>query len=292
MKIATAAYALDFLQSWAQYEDKLSYWVAGAAGQGADLLLFPEYGGMEIATLAGSETAGDLERSVAAISERMGDVSALYSRLAREHGVYIVGGGSPVWVGQERPVNRSYFYAPDGGVDYQDKQIMIPWERDPWHLSPGGPLKLFDTEFGKIGILICYDCEFPLLARALADADLILVPSCTEALHGYWRVRIGAMARALEGQCVTAMSSLVGMADWSEAVDVTTGAGGVFGPPDTGFPANGVLAAGEVDVPGWTFADFDAAAIARVRHDGAVRNRIHWPEQEGRIVSVTNVKLR
>ena len=107
MKIATAAYALDFLQSWAQYEDKLSYWVAGAAGQGADLLLFPEYGGMEIATLAGSETAGDLERSVAAISERMGDVSALYSRLAREHGVYIVGGGSPVWVGQERPVNRS-----------------------------------------------------------------------------------------------------------------------------------------------------------------------------------------
>lgn len=291
MKIATAAYSLDFLDSWAQYEDKLSHWVAGAAGQGADLLLFPEYGGMEIATLAGAETAGDLEQSVVAISERMGDVTALYSRLAREHGVYIVGGGSPVWAEHARPVNRSYFYAPGGGVDYQDKQIMIPWERDPWHLSPGGPLKLFDTALGRIAILICYDSEFPLLGRAVANADLILVPSCTEALHGYWRVRIGAMARALEGQCVTAMSSLVGTSDWSEAVDVTTGAGGVFGPPDTGFPANGVLAAGEVNAPGWTYAEFDPAAVTQVRRDGAVRNRSHWDDQAGRIDSVTNVEL-
>lgn len=80
MKIATAAYPLDWLDSWAQYEDKLSSWVAQAAGQGADLLVFPEYGSMELATLEGAEVAGDLERSLRAVSDRMPEAGALHAR--------------------------------------------------------------------------------------------------------------------------------------------------------------------------------------------------------------------
>ncbi len=291
MKVATAAYNLDWLDSWAQYEDKLERWVRDAVGQGAELLVFPEYGAMELSTLDGAEVAGDLERSIHAVSDRMEDVRTLHQRLAREYKAYILGASAPVVDGPGRPVNRAALYTPDGRQDHQDKQIMTRFEREEWDIAPGGPLKLFDTALGKIGVLICYDSEFPLLGRALSDADLILVPSCTEALSGYWRVRIGAMSRALENQCVTVMASLVGNNDWSEAVDMNTGTGGIFGPPDKGFPATGVLAEGALNQPGWTFAEIDLDAIATVRADGHVLNRSHWDEQTSRVESVTLSRL-
>ena len=291
MKIATAAYPLDWLDSWAAYEDKLASWVREAAGHGADLLVFPEYGAMELATLAGPEIAADLERSLHAVAERMDAAASLHARLAGEFGVHILGASGPALSGAGRPVNRANFYTPDGAMAHQDKQIMTKFERDPWNVAPGGGLHLLDTVLGKIAILICYDCEFPLLARALQDADLLLVPSCTEALAGYWRVRIGAMARALENQCVSVMSSLVGPADWTEAVDISTGTGGVFGPPDTGFPATGVIALGALDQPAWTYAEVDLSRVAAVRRDGVVANRAHWTEQNGRSDQITNVDL-
>lgn len=287
MKIATAAYDLDWLDSWAQYEDKLDRWISEAAGQGAELLVFPEYGAMELSTLDGVAVAGDLERSIRAVSDRIEDVQSLHQRLAKAYNTYILGASAPVVDGPGRPVNRAALYAPDGRCDHQDKQIMTRFEREDWDIAPGGPLKLFHTSLGKMGVLICYDSEFPLLGRALSEADLILVPSCTEALSGYWRVRIGAMSRALENQCVTVMASLVGTNDWSEAVDMNTGTGGVFGPPDKGFPQTGVLAEGQLNQPGWTYADVDLAAIADVRADGHVLNRSHWAEQSPRADSVT-----
>ncbi|UMA65452.1 carbon-nitrogen hydrolase family protein [Roseivivax marinus] len=281
MKIATAAYPMDVFDTWSDYEAKISDWVSEAAGQGADLLVFPEYGAMELATLAGLDVAGDLEASLGAVSERIPDADALHLRLAQDHGVHIVAASAPVFdpaLGP-RPVNRARLMTPSGTVGVQDKQIMTRFEREEWGVVPGGPLRLFDTALGRIAILICYDSEFPLLGRALASADLLLVPSCTEKLAGYWRVRIGAMARALESQCISVMSSTTGDAPWSYAVDTNCGAGGVFGPPDTGFPPTGVLAEGEIDAPGWTYAEVDTAKVAHVRADGVVLNRLHWDEQ-------------
>lgn len=292
MKIATAAYPLDPLDSWAQYEDKLDHWVSEAAD--ADLLVFPEYAAMELAALEGPGVAADLERSIRAVSDRMGEAAALHQRLAARYGVHILGASAPVLdpAVAARPVNRAMFYAPDGKTAHQDKQIMTRFERDPWDIAPGGPLKLLDTALGRIGILICYDSEFPLLGRALAEADVILVPSCTETQAGYWRVRIGAMARALEGQCVTAMASIVGDALWCEGVERGVGAGGIFGPPDHGFPPSGVLAEGALNAPGWTYAEADLSAIAAVRANGGVLNRLHWSEQEGRCETATKSPLR
>ncbi len=287
MKIATAAYNLNWLDSWAQYEDKVEAWVSEAVSHGSNLLVFPEYGAMELSTLDGPKVAGNLERSIHAVSDRMEDVQDIHSRLAMKYNAYILGASAPVIDGSGRPVNRAFLYAPDGRRDHQDKQIMTRFEREVWDIAPGGPLKLFDTALGKIGVLICYDSEFPLLGRALSEADLILVPSCTEALSGYWRVRIGAMSRALENQCVTVMSSLVGGNEWSEAVDMNTGMGGVFGPPDIGFPPTGVLAEGTLNTAGWTYAEVDRSAIANVRADGRVLNRTHWAEQDARVDSVT-----
>ncbi|MCA0998419.1 carbon-nitrogen hydrolase family protein [Alloyangia pacifica] len=284
MKIATAAYPMDFLANWDAYATKIEAWVAEAAGQGAELLVFPEYGAMEIATLAGAAAAADLEGSLHAISERIPQVDALHSDLAGKYGAQILAASAPVFDDTlgPRPVNRARLFTPGGAMGFQDKQIMTRFEREDWDVVGGAPLQLFDTALGKIGILICYDSEYPLLGRALRDADLLLVPSCTEAQAGYSRVRIGAMARALEQQCIAVMASTVGDCDWSEAVDTNTGMGGVFCPPDTGFPATGVIAEGVLGKAGWTYAEVDLDAVARVRNDGVVLNRTHWDDQSGR----------
>ncbi len=293
MKVAAAAYAMDFLDSFEAYEEKLTRWVSEAVGADADLLVFPEYGAMELATLAGRDVALDLEASLRAVSDRIPEADALHTKLAQKFGVHILAASAPVFdpaLG-DRPVNRARFFAPDGSMVHQDKQILTRFEREEWGVVAGGPLQIFDTALGKIGILICYDSEFPLLGRAMAEADLILVPSCTEALTGYSRVRIGSMARALENQCVTVMSSTVGPCGWSEAVDENTGMGGIFGPPDTGFPPTGVIAEGVLNQPGWTYAEIDLKQIAHVRADGVVLNRRHWDDQMGRDVIAATRKL-
>ncbi|MFG6592619.1 carbon-nitrogen hydrolase family protein [Sulfitobacter sp. 1A12157] len=291
MKIATAAYPLDVLTSWAQYEDKLAHWVAEAAVQGAELLVFPEYAAMELATLDGAEVAGDLERSLFAVSDKLEEADRLHVKLAAEHNVHIVAGSGPAAT-ESRPVNRARLITPAGQVGVQDKQIMTRFEREEWGVIGGNALQVFDTAIGKIGILICYDSEFPLLGRALAECDVICVPSVTETLAGYWRVRIGSMARALENQCITAMSSVVGKADWSNALGQSYGAGGIFCPPDRGFPPTGILGLREVNAPGWTVADADLAQVAEVRADGIVLNRRDWQDQIGRDGKAINVALR
>jgi len=294
MRIAAATYPLDPPAAWADYAARIGAWVADAAGQGAELLVFPEYAAMELAMLAGPEAAADGEASLRAVSDRIAEADALHADLAARHRVHICAASGPVFdpaLGP-RPVNRARLFTPTGAMGVQDKQIMTRYERESMDVVPGGPLRLFDTALGRIGILICYDAEFPLLGRALAEADVILVPSCTEALAGLSRVRIGAMARALENQCVTAMASITGPAPWCPHVDDNTGQAGIFGPPDSGFPASGVLAEAARTRPGWTFAEVDARAIARVRADGRVLGRAHWAEQTGRDAPVRPERLR
>lgn len=293
MKIAAAAYPLDWFDTWEEYEAKITRWVEDAAGQGADLLVFPEYGAMELATLAGREVASDLEASINAVSDLIPRADALHQRLASRLGVHICAASAPVCREGKRPVNRARLFAPSGLAGIQDKLIMTRFEREDWDIAPGETARLFDTALGRIGILTCYDCEFPLSARAMieAGAEILLAPSCTEALAGYSRVRIGAMARALEGQCVVAHSPLIGQVDWSEAVDTNTGAAAIYGPPDRGFPPTGVIAQGEMDMPGWVIAEVDLATIADVRRDGIVLNMRHWDEQDGRLAAIEHVSL-
>ncbi len=289
MRIATSAYPIEWLANWQAYVDKLTSWVDEAANNGADLLVFPEYGAMELASLGGKEVAADLEGGLRQVADHIPAADKLHEDLAKRHGVHILAASAPVWDGGDRPFNRARFFGPGGLLGHQDKQIMTRFERHPWNVVAGGPLRLFDTALGKIGVLICYDCEFPLLARALVDAgaEIILAPSCTEAMAGYSRVRIGAMARALENQCVTVHSPTVGDASWCPPVDANTGAAAVYGPPDTGFPPTGVIAQGELNRAGWVYADVSLDAIRAVRADGGVLNHSHWAEQLPRVKTVT-----
>lgn len=284
IRVAAAAYPLDWFADWAGYEAKMTSWVAEAAGHGAQILVFPEYGAMELASVAGVDPA-DLDAATTAVSDLLTRAAQTLGALARQHGVYIVAPSGPFRT-EGQLVNRAFLLSPSGDMAHQDKQMMTPWEVDPWQVRGHGPLTVLDTSLGRIGVLICYDCEFPLLGRQLVEAgvDVILIPSATETVAGYHRVRIGAMARALEGQCFTVMSSIVGPYP-IEAVNVSHGAGGIFCPPDTGLPETGVIACGTLDAPGWTYGDLDLTKLATVRDSGGVRTRADWPAQIGRPLS-------
>ena len=283
MKIAAAAYDLTWFDRFDDYAEKQRHWVASAAGQGADLLVFPEYGAMELSSLGGAEVARDLERALHEVARHGDAVSALMIELARGFNVHILGASAPFFTGA-RPVNRAVLYGPSGVIGHQDKQIMTRFEREIWNVIPGAGLAPFQTELGCIGVTICYDAEFPLLARHLVEqgAEILLVPSATEALAGFTRVRVGAMARALEGQCVTVHAPTVGLCDFCPAVDQNTGAASIYGPPDLGFPPTGILAETPLNQPGWALADVSLEAIAHVRRDGGVLNHLHWSEQVDR----------
>jgi len=294
MKIATATYPIDWHDNWASYETKITDWVVLAADAGADLLVFPEYGAMELASLAGAEVAADVEQSMRAVDALLPKANALYADLATRHNVHILGSSAPCYEGAERPYNRAVFFAPNGTQVYQDKQIMTRFERAPMDMRTGGPLTVFDTALGKIGVIICYDSEFPNLARALVEAgvEILLAPSCTGSLAGYWRVRIGSMARALESQCVVVHSPTIGEAAWNPVVDANIGAAAIYGPPDTGFPATGVLAEGAMNEPAWVYADVSLDAIRAVRADGNVLNMTHWEEQSKGVEGVAVAAMK
>ena len=283
--IAAAAYPLDWFDSFDACADKITRWVAEAAGQGAQLLVFPEYGAMELASLGGRAVAADLEGALSEVARHKPALDALHVRLAAQHGVFILGASGPVFTGN-RPVNRATLYGPEGIVGHQDKQIMTRFEREDWDVVPGQDgMTLFDTPLGRLGVVICYDSEFPLLSRALAEAgvEILLAPSCTETEAGFHRVRIGSMARALENQCVAVHAPLVGDAEWCVGVEINTGSASIYGPPDRDWPANGILAEGVRNAPGWVYAKVSRQQVADTRADGVVLTLKHWPEQAERL---------
>lgn len=280
--VAAAAYPIDRFRDFAAWQAKLARWVSEAADAGASLAVFPEYSGMELTALDPA-SMGDLHAAIAALQPLVVRIDAAHAELAARHGIHILAGSLPVLGEDGRYRNHARLFAPNGRMGTQQKIVMTRFEREQWNIAGGGPIRVFDTALGRIGVAICYDAEFPLLVRAMAGAgaELILVPSATDTLPGYHRVRVGAQARALESQCYVVQAPVVGVAEWTPSLDVSHGAAGIYGPPDLGFPEDGVVAQGTVDAPGWVFGEVDLDAVARVRREGAVFGFAHWGEQLG-----------
>lgn len=280
-KLATAQYDISFLGDWSDYQQKVERWVTEAAENNAKILLFPEYASMELASLFGQDVYSSLSKQLASMQTLHTDYIELFKYSASQHGCIIQSGSFPVEIEPGVYRNRAYLFMPNGNFDYQDKVMMTRFENEQWFIRGGNELKCFDTEYGKIAINICYDSEFPLLARKQVEmgANLILVPSCTDTLAGFHRVKIGCQARALENQCYVAQSCLVGNAPWSEAVDVNIGSAGIYTPVDRGFPDNGILVAGELNAVQWVYGEVSLNNCATVREQGQVFNYRDWPLQ-------------
>jgi predicted amidohydrolase len=282
LKVASAQYPIDQPATLDAWRDKIARWVADGAATGAEVLVFPEYAAIEQAAALGAQVYGNLDATLQAVADLEADRVSLHQELAGKHRVHILVGSGPVRKGEGRFVNAAQLVTPKGSIGVQEKLIMTPFETD-WGISAGKQARLFDTVLGMIGINICYDSEFPLLARAMAEAgaELLLVPSCTERVSGYHRVRTGARARALENQIAAIVSPTVGDALWSPAVDRNSGAAGIYVPSEQTVSDTGILAQGEMNAAQWVTADIDLARLRHLRTSGEMRNYIDWPNQPG-----------
>ncbi|WP_407540181.1 carbon-nitrogen hydrolase family protein [Deinococcus radiomollis] len=286
LTLAAAAYPCQQYAHWDDYEAHLSAFVAAGVAGGAQLLVLPEYASLELVSLLPRALWDDVRAQLPAMQAFLPGLLDLHSRLARQHGIYLVAASYPAEAAAGRYVNRAYFFAPDGRFKFQDKLMMTRFEAEEWgveggDLSGDGGLHVFETELGRVGINICYDSEFPVLAQAQARAgmEVLLVPSFTGSPHGYTRVRVGSMARALENQIYAVHAPFLADAGWTYAIETAVGSAAIYAPADpgsgktaSGLPADGVLAQSGMNAPGWLTHTLDLDLTCEVRRDGHVLN--------------------
>ncbi|WP_247236475.1 carbon-nitrogen hydrolase family protein [Telluribacter sp. SYSU D00476] len=272
--IAAAQYPITEHKTFADWRNHIEEWVVDAVRQQAQLVLFPEYGSMELVSLFELEVREDLRRQVRELNALKDDFCAVFADLARQYNLVIVAPTLPV-LEEGNILNRAYVFSPKGMVGYQDKFFMTRFENEQWGVQSGPKkLTLFDAPWGSFGIQICYDVEFSLGSQWLsaAGASLILAPSCTETLRGSTRVHVGARARALEHQAYTVVSQTIGDAPWSPAVDINYGFAAFYCTPDKDMPEEGIISTHTPQKAGWLVQTLDFKQIESVRQDGQVFN--------------------
>ncbi|HEY4059299.1 MAG TPA: carbon-nitrogen hydrolase family protein, partial [Kofleriaceae bacterium] len=247
-------------------------------------VVVPEYASMELTSLL-LATEQTLDAQLTGMQRLLSEYDAAYVETAKKHRVAIVAGSFPVARGGKY-FNRALVIGPDGSSIPVEKLQMTRFENERWGITAGNGQAVFAIGELKLGVAICYDAEFPLISRrlALAGANVIAVPSCTDGLAGYHRVKVASLARALENQCYVAQAPTVGIAPWSIAVDENVGAAGVFAPCDRGFPDDGVVALGTLNAAQMLVADLDLARVDAVRKDGQVLGYRDW----GNLAHVTD----
>lgn len=291
--VAVAAYRVERLSGWDDYASKLDRWVANAAKQGAQLLLFPEYAALELIALLPSELHNAPLALREALQQFWPQYLALHNKLAKKYSVAIVGGSFfcaiDNGVGGKDYRNRAQIFLPTNkgqvvSESYQDKLMMTREESEEWHISGSEGVRIFEWQGVKFGIAICYDSEFPTASHRLAQAGMqvLLVPSFTGSQHGFTRVRVGSMARALENQCYVLHSPLLAAAHWTSLIEDAVGQAAIYTPADGKFAANGIAAELAWNEAGWLLHSLDLQAVAEVRQQGRVLNLRDQPQAEQR----------
>jgi predicted amidohydrolase len=272
--VASAQYPITEHTDFSAWKSHIEIWVADAVKKGAQLLLFPEYGSMELVSIFSDEIRGNIRKQIFSLDEIKSGFCEVFEMLAKKYNCTIVAPSIPV-VENGKNLNRAYVFSENGLAGYQDKFFMTRFENEEWGIHAGPKvLTVFEATWGRFGIQICYDVEFALGSRALceAGASLVLAPSCTETIRGATRVHIGARARALENQAYTVVSQTIGNAEWSPAVDINYGYAAFYATPDKDMPEEGIISTMPPQKDGWLVQELDFSKIESVRNDGQVFN--------------------
>lgn len=271
IRVGSLQYYIRPVSTYEQFQDQVASLVETAQDYGCRLLVFPEYFTCQLLTL------GNVKRP---IHEQIRDLANQGDRfikmmqgLAKESHMYIAAGTIPVLHQKTGKIfNQTYFFSPTGEYGVQGKIHMTRFETEDWFVSSMAKFKVFDTEFGKVAITICYDVEFPELARAAArhGAYILIVPSCTDDRQSYLRVRYCAQARAIENQMFVVHSPTVGSLPMVPAVSLNYGQASILTPSDFVFSRDGILAEGVPNQESMVLGELDLNVIREARERGTV----------------------
>ncbi len=271
IRVSCVQYRMRKVRDFEGFARQVRYYVDVAAGYESDFVVFPELFAAQLMSCQDARSPQEAIRQLTAQAPRIED---LLGELAREFQVAVVGGSHPTQAG-DRIENVATLYMPDGTRHRQPKLHITPNERRWWGIEGGSTLRVFDTPKVRVGILICYDVEFPEAARHLTDlgAEVIFVPFCTDDRQAYLRVRYCAQARAVENQVYVALAGNVGNLPDTENMDIQYAKSAVLSPSDFTFARDGVLVEADANVETVITTDLDLEALEEAVNAGSVRQR-------------------
>lgn len=264
-RIATTQYMLRPIDGWDGFERQVRMMLDAAGDYRPQFVLLPEIFTTQLMSCIPRQ---DTVLAVRALDQFTARYKALMREHAMRHGYYLIGGTHPVMRDGEL-YNTAFLFSPHGEVFEQEKTHRTRWERERWKSSAGHQLRMWETEFGNIAILICYDVEFPELSRMVceAGADILFVPSSTDDRQGFWRVRYCCHARAIENQVYVAMASTVGSLP-VDGLGLHYGQASVLTPSDFPFSRDGIAAEGIPNTEQIVIADVDLGLLEENRVNG------------------------
>lgn len=269
-RIGCVQWQMRYFQNVGELLQQVEYFIDALSDYKCDIAVLPEFFNAPLMGLSDSEESIDAIWHLATYS---GEILAEISRLAISYNINIIAGSMPIIEDQEL-YNVSYLCHRDGRVDSQYKIHPTPHEKRDWIMEGGDELQAFDTDFGRIGILICYDVEFPELARLLAEQEIqvLFVPFWTDTKNGYLRVRRCAQARAIENECYVAIAGSVGNLPKVDNVDIQYAQTAVFSPSDFAFSHDAIVSETTPNTEMTLIVDLDFAKLKELQNEGSVRN--------------------
>lgn len=264
-RIAAVQYKLSHIKDWADFENQVNFVLTAAADYQPHYVLLPEIFTTQILSFMDNEDVQGAVRELAGYTERY---TELLRGHAMRHGYFLIGGSHPN-LREGKLFNTAFLFTPSGEIHTQDKIHRTRLEKERWGTDHGDVLKVFQTPFAKIAILICYDIEFPELARRVAEegAEIIFVPSCTDDRQGFLRVRYCCHARAIENQVYVAMTGTVGSLP-VPGLRLHYGQASIITPSDFPFARDGIAAEGVINEEQIVVADVDLALLDENRIKG------------------------
>jgi predicted amidohydrolase/ribosomal protein S18 acetylase RimI-like enzyme len=272
VRLGTVQWQMRRVDSLDELMRHAEFFVDALAGYQSDFALFPEFFN---APLMGLYNQGNAAEAMRGIAQFTAPICETMQSLAVSYNINIIAGSMPVYDEDEQALyNVSFLFRRDGSMEEQYKLHITPDEKAYWGVRGGNDLKVFDTDAGKIGILVCYDCEFPELARILAEGgmQILFVPFWTDTKNGYLRVRACAQARAVENECYVAITGNVGTLPRVENADIQYSQAAVLTPADFAFPHDGIAAESTPNTEMTLIADLDLDKLRQLRNEGSVRN--------------------
>lgn len=270
VRVGAVQWQLRQVSSLEEMLEQVEYFVDAVSDYQSDFVVFPELFSAPLMGLQEHSSQTEAIRFLATMTETVRD---RMSRMAIEYNANIIAGSMPLAEG-DKLYNVSYLCHRSGQIDEQRKIHLTPHERNDWVFHGGHELKVFETDAGRVGILICYDVEFPELSRIMAEdgLEILFVPFWTDTKNSYLRVRHCAQARAVENECYVVIAGNVGNLPQVDSLDVQYSQSAVLTPSDFPFPHDAVLSEATPNTEMLLFSDLDMSKLKILHSEGSVRN--------------------